>query len=697
VTVDPEALLDRLDPEQRAVATALLGPVCVVAGAGTGKTRAITHRIAYGVRTGTYSPSAVLAVTFTARAAGELRERLRGLGAPGVQARTFHAAALRQLAYFLPRVAHRQLPRLIEHKAPVVAQAAAACGMEVDRAAVRDMAAEIEWAKVNRWTAQDYQREALKAGRGTPAGHDPAAVARMITVYESILKETGAMDFEDVLLGAAGLMMEYPQVADEVRNQYRHIVVDEYQDVSPIQQHLLDLWLGPRQELCVVGDPNQTIYSFTGASARFLTDFPERHPGAVVIRLVRDYRSTPQVVWLANSLLRRARHPHRGVPAAVGQGVELVAQRPSGPAVAYRSFADDGAEAAGIAAAVRRLVSDGVSPHEVAVLFRTNSQSEPFEHALAQVGVPYQVRGAQRFFSRREVKQAVALLRSEARAPSQAPTLTRVRDALGGAGWTAEPPVQRGQRREQWESLDALVRLCYQMHDAGATTMDAIVALVLDRQAHDHAPPGAGVTLASLHSAKGLEWDAVFMAGLSDGLMPISLASGPEQVAEERRLLYVGVTRARERLMLSYALARHEGGAASRQPSRFMVGLWPDEAQGAAKAESLGWVSGGQVGRGPGTGERGLRSAVLRRVDGELDPVEAEVHERLIAWRSASANAASAPAFTILPDVTLRAIACAHPTSIRELAAVRGIGPVKIARYGESLLEVLRTPHARRA
>jgi DNA helicase-2/ATP-dependent DNA helicase PcrA len=576
-------LLDALDPEQRAVATALLGPVCVVAGAGTGKTRAITHRIAYGVRTGTYSPSAVLAVTFTARAAGELRERLRGLGAPGVQARTFHAAALRQLAYFLPRVAHRQLPRLMEHKAPVVAQAAAKLGMEVDRAAVRDMAAEIEWAKVNRWTAEDYQRKALGAGRGTPAGHDPTAIARLITVYESILKETGAMDFEDVLLGAAGLMMEYPQVADQVRNQYRHIVVDEYQDVSPVQQRLLELWLGPRQELCVVGDPNQTIYSFTGASAHFLTDFPERHPGATVIRLVRDYRSTPQVVWLANSLLRRANHPQRSSrdgPGAVAHGVELVAQRPPGPAVSYRSFTDDGAEAAGIAAAIGRVVAGGISPHEIAVLFRTNSQSDPFEHALAEAGVSYQVRGAQRFFSRREVKQAVALLRSEARAPSQAPTLTRVRDALGAAGWTPEPPVQRGQRREQWESLDALARLCHQMHDAGAATMDAIVTLILDRQAHDHAPAGAGVTLASLHAAKGLEWDAVFVTGLSDGLMPISLAQGREQVAEERRLLYVGVTRAREHLTLSYALARHEGGAANRQPSRFLMGLWPEDAQG---------------------------------------------------------------------------------------------------------------------
>jgi DNA helicase-2/ATP-dependent DNA helicase PcrA len=655
------------------VATALLGPVCVIAGAGTGKTRAITHRIAYGVRTGTYSPTAVLAVTFTARAAGEMRERLRALGAPGVQARTLHAAALRQLAYFLPRVAHRQLPRLIEHKAPVVAQAAARLGMEVDRAAVRDMAAEIEWAKVNRWTAEDYQHKAASAGRGTPAGHHPTAIARLISVYEEILGQTGAMDFEDVLLGAAGLMLEYPQVADQIRNQYRHIVVDEYQDVSPIQQQLLDLWLGARQELCVVGDPNQTIYSFTGATSHYLTTFQERYPNSTVVRLVRDYRSTPQVVWLANSLLRRARRGSGG-ESEVAAGVELVAQRPSGPAVSYRSFPDDAAEASGIAAAISQTVAGGVEPQEVAVLFRTNSQSEPLEHALAQARLAYRVHGGQRFFSRPEVRQAVAFLRSEARAPSEATTPQRVRDALGAAGWTPEPPAGRGRQREQWESLDALARLCQQMYDAGASTMDAIVALVLQRQAHDHPPPGAGVTLASLHAAKGLEWDAVFLAGLSDGLVPISLAETPEQVAEERRLLYVGVTRAREHLTLSYAASRNQGGAASRRPSRFLTSLWPEDGADPPSARTPGQQITG----------RGLPPAPA-----ELTEAEEKLYRRLVAWREREAAAASLPAFAIVPDVTLRGLARANPRTVRELAMVRGIGPVKIARYADSLLAAL--------
>ncbi|MDR0945841.1 MAG: ATP-dependent helicase, partial [Bifidobacteriaceae bacterium] len=561
----PERLLEALDPEQREVASTLLGPVCVLAGAGTGKTRAITHRIAYGVRTGTYSPTAVLAVTFTTRAAGEMRARLRQLGAPGVQARTFHSAALRQLTYFLPKVTRRRPPRLVEHKAPLVAQAAARLGFEVDRAAIRDLAAEIEWAKVQLWTAEDYQAGAEKAGRGQVAGHDAVGVARLMGVYERILAEAEAMDFEDVLLATCGLLEDYPQVADQVRGQYRHFVVDEYQDVSPVQQRLLDLWLGGRREVCVVGDPNQTIYSFAGASARPLLDFPRHYPGAPVIRLVRDYRSTPEVVSLANRTLGFGAAARPGGPAvalvrdgiggdalvsrAVGAGaragVELVAQLPSGPPVLWGRFADDVQEAEGVVREIRRLVAGGVRPADVAILFRTNGQSEPFETALDDARVAYQVRGGQRFFTRQEVRQAVALLRSEARVQAAsgqgATVLERVHDALGAAGWRSEPPAERGATRDKWESLDALERLARELIAGGATTLRQVVDVIVERAAQDHAPEPSGVTLASLHAAKGLEWEAVFLAGLSDGLLPISLATSPAEVAEERRLLYVGV------------------------------------------------------------------------------------------------------------------------------------------------------------
>jgi DNA helicase-2/ATP-dependent DNA helicase PcrA len=651
-----ESLLEGLDPEQREAATHLTGPVCVLAGAGTGKTRAITHRIAYGVATGVYNPTSVLAVTFTTRAAGELRERLRALGAHGVQARTFHAAALRQLSYFLRAEFNRSVPRLVEQKAPLVAQAAARLGIEVDRAAVRDLAAEIEWSKVHLWTPDDYQKLAGQAGRGQPAGLDHIAVARLIRVYEQVLGESEAMDFEDVLLAMAGLMEESRSVARQVRSQYRHFVVDEFQDVSPLQHRLLELWLGDRQELCVVGDPAQTIYSFAGASSRYLTGFKRRYPDAAVVKLVRDYRSTPQVVSLANSVLRRAGEA----------GVELVSQLRSGPAVTFRSFTDDAAESAGVAAQILELAGAGVGAEQIAVLFRTNGQSEPLENALASAGVAYQVRGGERFFARREVRQALALLRAQAKVEAPEPVLAQVEDVLGRLGWSATPPAERGAVRARWESLDALASLAGELVDGGAEDLQQVVELVLGRADAGHAPAAAGVTLASLHSAKGLEWEAVFLVGLADGLVPISLADRPQDVAEERRLLYVGITRAKRHLQLSYAKARTAGGNANRRHSRFLNGLWPTAEESVKKARGL---------------------AVPAKED--LTAAEAELFERLRAWRAEVAGAEARAPFTVLTDLTLRAIAARRPGDLRALAAIPGIGPVKIELYGRDVLGIV--------
>jgi DNA helicase-2/ATP-dependent DNA helicase PcrA len=652
----PEALLDGLDPEQRAAATKLLGPVCVLAGAGTGKTRAITHRIAYGVRTGVYNPTSVLAVTFTSRAAGELRQRLRALGAPGVQARTFHAAALRQLRFFLPKEFRRPVPRLVEHKARLVAQAAARLGIEVDRAAVRDLAAEIEWSKVQLWTAEDYQKQAAAAGRGTVAGLEAVGVARLIRVYEQTLAESESMDFEDVLLVMAGLMEESSAVARQVRSQDRHFVVDEYQDVSPLQQRLLDLWLGDRRELCVVGDPAQTIYSFAGATSGYLTGFKRRYPEATQVELIRDYRSTPQVVSLANSLLRRGGE----------QGVQLVAQVPSGPAVAFRTFADDAAEAAALAERIRELTGQGLAPSQMAVLYRTNGQSEPLENALASAGLPYQVRGGEKFFARAEVRQAMVMLRSQSKVESAETPIDLVRSVLAGMGWTQDAPAERGAVRERWESLDALARLTEELLGGGASSLAELVALIEERAEVDHTPTAMGVTLASLHSAKGLEWDAVFLVGLADGLVPISLAKGPEELAEERRLLYVGITRAKRHLQLSYAKARIQGGAASRRASRFLNGIWPTADQVSKKARGL----------------------TVPDKD-ELTEEETVLFEELRQWRLEQARAAGVPAFAVMTDLTLRAVASRRPKTAEGLAAIPGLGPVKIERYGRDVLTII--------
>ncbi|KSW30045.1 ATP-dependent helicase [Cellulomonas sp. B6] len=649
-----DSLLDALDPEQRAVATALTGPVCVLAGAGTGKTRAITHRIAYGVRTGVYRPASVLAVTFTARAAGEMRVRLRDLGASGVQARTFHAAALRQLGHFWPKVVGGAPPRLVEQKATLIAEAGRRVGVGVDRVAVRDLSSEIEWAKVSLVTAEDYERAAAAARRPTPAGHDAQVIARLMTAYEDVKTERGVIDFEDVLLLLAAMLAQRGEVAEEVRAQYRHFVVDEYQDVSPLQQYLLDQWLGGRHDLCVVGDPSQTIYSFAGATPHHLLTFGRHHPGAQVVRLVRDYRSTPQVVDLANRVLTATRRPSDPVP------LHLVAQQPDGPPVRFTAYDDDEAEAAGVAARAARLIASGVQASEIAVLYRTNVQSEVVEQALAAAGVGYQVRGGERFFSRRDVRDALVLLRGGARsADPEVPLGQTVRDILTSVGWAAQAPAARGAARERWDAMQALVGLADDLVAArGDVRLTDLVAELDDRAASQLAPTVDGVTLASLHAAKGLEWDAVFLVGLSDGLLPISLAQTEAAVSEERRLLYVGVTRARTHLEVSYAASRTPGSRATRSRSRFLAGLWP--------------------------GDRVRLGA--RRTTAVADP---EVLERLRGWRARVADERGVAAFRVLPDVALEAVAAAMPATPADLRHVQGLGATRLREYGEELLRVV--------
>src|SRR6478609_11403938 len=525
----PEDPASGLDDEQLTAVTAPRGPVCVLAGAGTGKTRTITRRIGHLVRTGHVAPGQVLAVTFTARAAGEMRTRLRTLGVGGVQARTFHAAALRQLHYFWPQAVGGAAPEILPYKAPVVAEAASRLRMQFDRTAIRDLSAEVEWAKVTLLTPESYAARARSEGR-EPAGIDLREMARLFETYEECKTQRGVIDFEDVLLLTAGILAEREEIARTVRGQYRHFVVDEYQDVNALQQRLLDLWLGERDDVCVVGDPAQTIYSFTGASPDHLLRFPRRFPTARVVTLVRNYRSTPQVVALAN-LVSRAASVRTGSAVRAGSPaptayVELVAESPAGPSPTLRQHPDDPSEAAAVAADIAGLVREGHPAAEIAVLFRTNAQSEAFESALAAADVPYLVRGGERFFARPEVRQGVLLLRGAVRGDDGSVDLPRlVRDILGGAGWTPEAPSSGGAVRERWESLTALATLA---DDLVAVSPGARVAdLVRDldeRIAAQHAPAVQGVTLASFHAAKGLEWDTVFLAGCSDGFIPITLA-----------------------------------------------------------------------------------------------------------------------------------------------------------------------------
>jgi len=578
----PDALLAALDTQQRVAAETLLGPVCILAGAGTGKTRAITHRIAYGVATGAYAPGRVMALTFTARAAAELRGRLRQLGAGGIAARTFHSAALSQLNYFWPLVIGGRLPSVLDGKGRLLGQAAERMRLKVDTATLRDVAAEIEWRKVSSLSIDDYAR-ALSTGLGSTRRAAPGSLSveqavQLQQVYEDLKDERRQIDFEDVLLACAGMIESEASVAMHVREQYRFFVVDEYQDVSPLQQNLLDLWLGPRRDLCVVGDASQTIYSFAGARSAYLLEFAKRYDQAHVVRLEQNYRSTPPIVDAANRLMRGRQgaltlHARTAQPTTARSPVDE-------PQIAAHPH--DMAEARSVAASIAAQIDAGHKPESIAVLYRVNVQAAAVETALNDAGISYQIRGSKRFFELPEVRQAIMSLRGASVSVSGEPLFKSVSDVLRSLGWSQQPPDARGAVRDRWEALNAIMGLV-DLASPG-TSFRQFTDDLLERQAGQHEPTMSAVTLATLHSAKGLEWDSVYVIGLSEGLVPISYAKTFEQVDEERRLLYVGITRARRHLRLSWA-RQGTGRAGAREASRFLAELGTRSARaGGASA-----------------------------------------------------------------------------------------------------------------
>ncbi len=554
-----ESLLDGLDAEQRVAAQSLLGPLCLLAGAGTGKTRAITHRIAYGVATGVYAPGRVMALTFTSRAAAELRGRLRVLGATGVAARTFHASALSQLGFFWPQVIGGTMPRILDSKGRLLGQAAEMLRLKLDTATLRDLAAEIEWRKVSRLTLDQYAE--IVAQRPLPALLTAEKMIALHSAYEAIKDDRRQLDFEDVLLATAGMIETEPRVAQQVREQYRFFVVDEYQDVSPLQQALLDLWLGDRQDLCVVGDASQTIYSFAGASADYLLGFPTRYRESTVVRLEQNYRSTPAIVHTANRLMR-------GRPGALA--LRAAVKPPVAITPSVTAYPSDIAEARAVAAQIGEQIAGGAKPQDIAILYRINVQAAVLEAALADAGITFQLRGGTRFFELQEVKQALMMLKGAVVGATRELLFKTVSDVLRSLGWTQDAPEVRGAVRDRWESLNAIMGLAEA--SPSGTTLRAFVDELFERSAAQHEPTMSAVTLATLHSAKGLEWDTVYLIGLSDGFVPITYAKTPEAIDEERRLLYVGVTRARRRLHLSWSSGGGGRGGA-RRPSRFLAEL----------------------------------------------------------------------------------------------------------------------------
>ena len=665
--MNPEELLNALDPDQRAVATQVAGPLAVLAGAGTGKTRAITYRIAYGAAVGAFDPSNVLAVTFTQRAAFEMRHRLAQLGVPKAQARTFHSAALRQLRHFWPTVVGGPLPDVIPHKASLVAASAARLGITIDRTNVRDIAAEVEWAKVSMVDAAHYASRVARLRRDVPAGLDAGDMARLLDVYEDAKNERGVIDFEDILIYLCGMLQERADVASIVRKQYRSFVVDEFQDVNLLQARLLDLWLGGRHDVCVVGDVAQTIYSFTGASPDYLTGFGRKHPGARIVELTRDYRSTPQIVSLANDVLAHSSQ-REGT-------VRLSSQREGGAQVTYRTYDDDRAEAEGVAASIADLIDAGMAPHSIAVLMRTNGQSQAFEEALGARGIPVAVAGGKPFFARDDVRTAISRLRAAAAAATDTGSVGEiVRDVLSGVGWAPEAPSgQAGS--ERWSNMNAIVGWA---DDSQAQTLPAFVAELDERVAYQVEPDKAGVELATIHAAKGLEWDAVFLVGVAEGLLPISYAKTAAAREEERRLLYVAITRARDLLTVSWARSRGADGRGKRKRSHLLDGIWPEEARvGAPKKRA-----------------RASTRALNQAFEEEASPQAIELFGRLKAWRLEVSRQAGVPPFAVFTDQTLRDIAQAMPKNTTQLRVIRGIGDVKVQRFAAPVLALVRGEEA---
>jgi DNA helicase-2/ATP-dependent DNA helicase PcrA len=535
-----EEILAALDDDQREVALATRGPVCVIAGAGTGKTRAITHRIAYAAAIGTMDPSKVLALTFTARAAGEMRTRLRSLGVPTVAARTVHSAALKQLIYFWPTVFGGRTPDLMNSKTPFLTEAVNRADLTgeirvTSRETMRDIATEIEWAKVSQVAPIDYldQVNARQMKPRVKAEH----IAAIYVAYESLKKQELAIDFEDVLLLTSAMLEQERVVRERVQDQYRYFTVDEYQDISPIQQRLINAWLGSRKDICVVGDPAQTIYSFAGATPVFLNTFTQRFPEAEVIRLRTGYRSTPEITFAANALLRNS-----------SMGQELTASNDHGLHPSVDGYKDESGEIAGILSQITTLLSEGTAPQEIAILARTNSQLKGVERAMNSKGLPYQVRSTERFFERQDVRDFLKQVRQASVLPTE------------GATWidelrTIAQPYLTG---ESIDGIAALLHLGRELDsDDGFTpkTLRGFLREVEDRVTQNNPPTMPVVTLATLHAAKGLEWERVFLMGASEGILPLetgSTGTSDAVVAEERRLFYVGMTRAKVDLHISY-------------------------------------------------------------------------------------------------------------------------------------------------
>ncbi|MGK2849577.1 MAG: ATP-dependent helicase [Candidatus Limnocylindrales bacterium] len=675
-TLDPASLLHDLNTAQREAVLATTGPVAILAGAGTGKTRVISRRTAYAIATGVVEPDAVLVVTFTEKAATEMVERLKVLGLPAVTARTFHAHALSQLRHYWP-LTHGgdALPDLLDSKLPLLVPLVRGLPGHYRFTPSKDIADEIEWSKSRRLTPETY--EAAVAGTLTTAGREPPVpvdlFVKLFAGYEKAKTRAGRIDFDDLLVETADLLETDEEAAATARSRKRWFSVDEYQDTNPLQQRLLELWLGDRRDLCVVGDEDQTIYTFTGATSRFLTSFAERYEGARVVNLEDNYRSTPEVLALANNLL-----------ASTGRAKHLVATRPAGPEPTVLRHGTEAAELAALAKWIRERVAGGVAPAEIAVLVRMNAQLAPIEAELTKSGIAYQVRGI-RFFDRADVRGAIDLVRRAALTATGTALVGEVRRLWATELGYSDDAVagQAGdEARERTAALDTLLDiLTTRVRSDAVVDAPAYLADLDRRRAAERAGSADGVNLLTYHRAKGLEWDAVALPGVEEGLLPIRQALDDDDLlAEELRLLYVGITRARVHLAISWAAERDTRGRVTRrQPSRFLGDLRP---RGERRVVQLPDRFAADQGA-----RRTASQAAAANPYGMSD--ENPLFAALKAWRTARARMDAVPPYVVFHDQTLAAIAEVKPPSAAALRRVKGIGPAKVEQYGDEILELV--------
>jgi DNA helicase-2/ATP-dependent DNA helicase PcrA len=673
--LDSARLLEGLNEAQREAASIATGPLAIIAGAGSGKTRVISHRAAYAIETGAVAADRVLLVTFTEKAATEMVSRMSALGHPGVAARTFHAAALAQLRHFWPsRHGGSPAPAILDSKARLLVPLARRLPGGYAFTTVKDLAEAIEWAKVRRIAPEQWEAE------GADRAPIPANLfARLYADYERGKVRAGVIDFEDMLVETVRLLETDAEAAELVRSRKTWFSVDEYQDTNALSERLLELWLGESRDLAVVGDPDQTIYSFTGATPAFLVEFERRHPGARVVALNENYRSSPEILALANRLVEP------------GMRGALRATQPMGVTPTIRRYPTAEAEIDSIVEAIARLTSAGTEPSEIAVLVRINAQLPEIEAALTRAGIPFRVRG-QRFFERPEVREARRLLartKLEATGPGLARAVRALfveRLGLDGAG---DGGRQGSEAAERAASLELLVDLVKDLAgENGGLALPDVVAELDRRDAGEAEGAGGGVNLLTYHRAKGLEWDAVFLPALEEGLLPIRQAKEEDQVAEERRLLYVGITRARRHLALSWAARRvgQQGKEGARKPSRFLDAL--DSSPAARRSHAVGAAMANQAG-GVRPRIRALERDSNGLSSGISSPADAALLEALHGWRRARARADAVPAYVVAHDALLVEIAAARPRSATALQSIKGMGPAKVERYGDDILALI--------